>query len=59
MENVSGGANGGNYYSAGFAYYVKRKGHIIQIVFPQVFDILCSSRQNYCLFAYEKIKVNF
>lgn len=26
MENVSGGAEGGNYYSAGFAYNIKGKG---------------------------------
>lgn len=31
MENVSGGAEGGNYYSAGFAYNIKGKGRIIQI----------------------------
>lgn len=31
MENVSSGVNGGNYYSAGFAYCVKGKGHIIQM----------------------------
>lgn len=33
MENVSGGAEGGNYYSAGFAYNIKGKGRIIQTCF--------------------------